>query len=56
MTFVTIYIIFFMEARYYISLMDDAQNLIFITSYHMYFKLLMILFSVQWCLLKAAFF
>ena len=33
------------EPRYYISLMDVAQNLIFITSYYIYFKLLMILFS-----------
>ena len=31
--------------RYYTSLMDVAQNLIFITSYYIYFKLLMILFS-----------
>ena len=38
---------------YYISLMDVAQNLIFITSYYIYFKVLMILFSFKWCLLKA---
>ena len=31
-------------SRYYISLMDVAQNLIFITWYYIYFKLLMILF------------
>ena len=42
--------------RYYISLMDAAQNLIFITSYQIYSKLLMILFSNRWCLLKAAIF
>ena len=34
-------------ARHYISLMDVAQNLIFITAYYVYFKLLMILFSFQ---------
>ena len=32
--------------RYYISLMDVAQNLIFLTSYYIYFKLLMIVFSI----------
>ena len=36
--------IYCFERRYYISLMDAAQNLIFITSYYIYFKLLMILF------------
>ena len=36
--------IYCFETRYYISLMDAAQNLIFITSYYIYFKLLMILF------------
>ena len=35
----------FLFARYYISLMDVAQNLTFITSYYIYFKLLIILFS-----------
>ena len=30
----------------YISLMDVAQNLIFITSYYIYFNLLIILFSI----------
>ena len=34
------------KKRYYISLMDVAQNLIFVTSYYIYFKLLMILFSI----------
>ena len=34
------------KPRYYISLMDIAQNLIFITLCHIYFKLLMILFSI----------
>ena len=29
---------------------------IFINSYYIYFKLLMILFSIEWCLLKVAFF
>ena len=29
-----------------VSLMDVEQNLIFITSYYVYFKLLMILFSI----------
>ena len=38
-----------------ISLMDVVLNLVFRTSYYIYFKLLMILFSSQWCLLKAAF-
>ena len=33
-----------------------AHNVIPITSNYIYFKLLMILFSIQWCLLKAAFF
>ena len=36
---------YYVVARYYISLMDVAQNLIFITSYYIDFKLLMILFS-----------
>ena len=31
-----------LSARYYVSLMDFAQNLIFITSYIIYFKLSMI--------------
>ena len=45
------------KPRCYISLMDVAQNLIWISSYYIYLKLLMIiLFSFQWCLLKAAFF
>ena len=34
------------HSMHYISLMDVAQNLIFITSYYIYFKLLMILFSI----------
>ena len=34
------------QTRYYISLMDVAQNLIFITSYYIYFKLLMIVFLI----------
>ena len=42
--------------RYYISLMDVSQNLIFITSYYFDFKLLMILFSILKCLLKVTFF
>ena len=33
-----------------------AQNLIFITSYYIYSRLLIILFSNEWCLLKATFF
>ena len=36
------------KSRHYISLMDVAQYLIFITSYCIYFKLLMILFWI-WC-------
>ena len=32
-------------SRYYISLMDAANNLTYITSYYIYSKLLMILFS-----------
>ena len=35
----------YIQSRYYISLKDAAQNLIFITSYYIYFKLLMILFQ-----------
>ena len=34
------------ELRYCISLMDVAQNLISVTSYYIYFKLLMILSSI----------
>ena len=33
------------EARYYTSLIDVAQNLTFFTSYYIYSELLMILFS-----------
>ena len=32
--------------RYYTSLMDAAQNFIFITSNYIYFELFMILFSI----------
>ena len=35
----------YVKLRHFISLMDVAQNLMFITSYYIYFKLLMILFS-----------
>ena len=42
--------------KYWISLMNVAQSLIFITSYYIYSRLLMILFPKLWCLLKAAFF
>ena len=35
----------YVKPRHFISLMDVAQNLMFITSYYIYFKLLMILFS-----------
>ena len=34
------------SSRYYISLMDVAQNVIFITSTYIYFKLLIILFLI----------
>ena len=34
-----------LRSRHFISLMDVAHNLIFITSYYIYFRLLMILFS-----------
>ena len=37
----------------YIYLMYVAQDSIFIISYHIYSKLLMILFSNKWCLFKA---
>ena len=33
--------------RHYISLMDVAQSLIFITLYDLFLKLLMILFSIN---------
>ena len=46
----------FTRPRHYISLMNIAQNSMFFTSYYIHFKLLMILFSNQRCLLKAAFF
>ena len=39
-------IVTFRPRYYYISLMDVAHKLIFITSYYIYFKLLMILFSI----------
>ena len=35
-----------LKSRFYISLIDVAQNLMFIISYYIYFKLLMILLSI----------
>ena len=46
----------FVLSRYYISLVDVAQNVIVIISNYVYSRLLMILFSNKWCLFKVVFF